>query len=161
MRIGIGYDIHRLDVESRKPLQLGGVTIESVAGVVAHSDGDVICHAITDALLGAAGLGDMGQHFPDTDPTYKDADSVEMLRETVLLVEKSGLVTQNVDCVVAIERPKLSDQREEMERTLTEVVGAPVSVKAKRGESVGEIGRGEAIACWATALLTEANGSNA
>jgi 2-C-methyl-D-erythritol 2,4-cyclodiphosphate synthase len=147
-RIGIGYDSHRFAAGRR--LVLGGVEIDHEAGLEGHSDADVLAHAIIDAILGAAGLGDLGAHFPPGDERWRDADSVELLRTSVAMV--SGRVL-NVDATVICEAPALAIHRPEMERLLGDAVGAPVSVKATTNEGMGWIGRGEGIACVAVALL--------
>ena len=147
-RIGIGYDSHRFAAGAR--LVLGGVEIEHERGLEGHSDADVVAHAITDAVLGAAGLGDIGSHFPPSDDRWKDANSVDLLRTAVAMVP--GAVV-NVDVTVICEEPKLAEHRPEMERILTEAVGAPVSVKATTNEGMGWIGRGEGIACIAAASV--------
>jgi 2-C-methyl-D-erythritol 4-phosphate cytidylyltransferase/2-C-methyl-D-erythritol 2,4-cyclodiphosphate synthase len=153
-RAGLGYDLHRL-VEGR-PLILGGVTIPFEKGLAGHSDADAICHAITDAILGAAGAGDIGRHFPDTDPQWKGASSLDLLRKAVDLVRAQGLAVGNVDATVILERPKLAPHVDTMRATLAEVLGVTidrVSIKGKTNEGVGEIGRGEAIAVHAIALI--------
>ena len=153
-RVGVGYDLHRL-VEGR-PLILAGVTIPSDRGPVAHSDGDAICHAVTDAILGAARAGDIGQLFPDTDARWKDASSVELLRQAVAIVVERGWAVENVDVVVILERPKLAKYRQAMEASLSSALGVDadcVSIKAKTNEGVDAVGRGEAIATHAVALL--------
>jgi 2-C-methyl-D-erythritol 4-phosphate cytidylyltransferase / 2-C-methyl-D-erythritol 2,4-cyclodiphosphate synthase len=153
-RIGVGYDLHRL-VEGR-PLMLAGVSIPSDRGALGHSDADVVCHAVTDAILGAARLGDIGQHFPDTDAQWKGASSVMLLKKAVELVRREGLGIENVDVVVILERPKLGRHRDDMETTLAEALGVDVnrvSIKAKTNEGVDAVGRGEAIAAHAVALL--------
>jgi 2-C-methyl-D-erythritol 4-phosphate cytidylyltransferase/2-C-methyl-D-erythritol 2,4-cyclodiphosphate synthase len=153
-RIGLGYDSHRL-VQGR-PLTLGGVTIPHVAGLWGHSDADALCHAITDAVLGAAALGDIGCHFPDTDSRWKDADSIELLRQAVTLVRQAGFAVSNVDAVVVADQPKLAPHAEAMRARLAEALGVPsaaVSVKGKTNEGMGETGRGEGIAVHAVALL--------
>lgn len=147
-RTGIGYDSHRFAAGRR--LVLGGVEIEHEAGLEGHSDADVVTHAVIDALLGAAGLGDLGTHFPPEDEIWRDADSLDLLR-TVL-----GLLTGpvvNVDVSVICEAPRLGPHRAQMQRNLSEVLGAPVSVKATSNEGMGWIGRGEGIACLAVASL--------
>jgi 2-C-methyl-D-erythritol 4-phosphate cytidylyltransferase/2-C-methyl-D-erythritol 2,4-cyclodiphosphate synthase len=154
-RIGVGYDLHRL-VEGR-PLLLAGVTIPADRGALGHSDADVVCHAVTDAVLGAARAGDIGQYYPDTDPKWKDASSIVLLREAVALVRERGLRVENVDVVVVLERPKLAPYRVAMEEQLAEALSlraSAVSIKAKTNEGVDAIGRGEAIAAHAVALLT-------
>jgi len=153
-RIGTGYDLHRL-VDGR-PLIVGGVTLPSDRGALAHSDGDVACHAATDAILGAAGLGDIGRHFPDTDPRWKGADSIALLAEAARLVRDAGFETTNLDITVILERPKIKDAIEEMRARLAGALGidaARVSVKGKTNEGVDAVGRGEAIAAHAVALL--------
>jgi 2-C-methyl-D-erythritol 4-phosphate cytidylyltransferase / 2-C-methyl-D-erythritol 2,4-cyclodiphosphate synthase len=153
-RAGIGYDLHCL-VEGR-PLILGGVTIPFERGLAGHSDADAICHAITDAILGAAGAGDIGRHFPDTNPRWKGASSLDLLRRAVEIVREQGLAVGNVDATVILERPKLAPYIDTMRATLADVLGVSidrVSVKGKTNEGVGEIGRGEAIAVHAIALV--------
>jgi 2-C-methyl-D-erythritol 4-phosphate cytidylyltransferase/2-C-methyl-D-erythritol 2,4-cyclodiphosphate synthase len=154
-RVGVGYDLHRL-VEGR-PLVLAGVVVPSERGAIGHSDADVICHAVTDAILGGARAGDIGQHYPDSDPKWKDADSVALLRDAVGIVRRHGWSVANVDVVVILERPKLAPYRAAMEDKLATALGTPieaVSVKAKTNEGVDAVGRGEAIAAHAVALLT-------
>ncbi len=156
-RVGVGYDLHRL-VEGRA-LVLGGVRIEAERGALGHSDADVVCHAITDALLGAARAGDIGQHFPDTDPQWKDASSLVLLKQVVALIEQRGLAIENVDVVVVLERPKLGPHRAVIEQQLADALGVDVgrvSVKAKTNEGVDAVGRGEAIAAHAVCLLAGA-----
>ena len=152
IRVGHGFDVHPFTDEDR-PLVLGGVVFEGERGLRGHSDSDVVAHAVCDALLGAAGLGDIGTHFPDTDPEWAGADSMRLLAEVVRRVGDEGWSTANVDCTVVCEAPKLAPRREQMCAALTAVVDAPVSVKGKRAEGLGSIGRGEGIACWAVALL--------
>ena len=154
-RVGVGYDLHRL-VEGR-PLVLGGVTVPSERGALGHSDADVICHATTDAILGAARAGDIGQHYPDTDPRWKGASSTDLLKEVVGLVRERGWGIENVDVVVILERPKIGPHRDAIQSRLAEALGIDadrVSVKAKTNEGVDAVGRGEAIAAHAVALLT-------
>ena len=150
-RVGLGFDIHPFSDEAGRPLILGGVTIPG-PGLAGHSDADAVAHAICDALLGAAGLGDIGTHFPDDDPAYAGADSAELLTRVVQRVGRDWEVG-NVDVTVVIEAPKLAPYRLDMERRLTDLVGAPVSVKAKRAEALGALGRREGVACFAVALL--------
>jgi 2-C-methyl-D-erythritol 2,4-cyclodiphosphate synthase len=157
-RIGVGYDSHRT-IEGRK-LLLGGEHIPSTVGLKGHSDGDALCHAITDAILGAAGRGDIGQHFPDTDPQYRDADSLELLRRAVAVVRNAGFVIENIDAVVIAERPKLALHVDRIRATLAgalEISTDAVSVKGKTNEGMGEIGRGEGMAVHAVALLRRAD----
>ena len=153
LRIGHGFDIHPFSDDPSRPLVLAGVRLDGSPGLVGHSDADAIAHAVTDALLGAAGLGDIGQHFPDTDPAWKGADSMRLLDATVALIVADGWAVVNVDTTVVLEAPKLAPVRAQMAAALTAVVGAPVSVKAKRAEQLGAIGRREGIACFAVALL--------
>ena len=148
MRVGIGYDSHRFAPGRR--LVLGGVEIEHEAGLEGHSDADVVAHAVIDALLGAAGLDDLGTQFPPSEARWRDADSLDLLRSVVGLL---GGPVLNVDASVVCERPRLGPHRAAMERNLTEVLGAPVSVKATSNEGMGWVGRGEGIACMAVALL--------
>ncbi|HNR33988.1 MAG TPA: 2-C-methyl-D-erythritol 2,4-cyclodiphosphate synthase [Candidatus Hydrogenedentes bacterium] len=154
MRIGIGYDLHRL-VEGR-PLILGGVLIPFDRGLLGHSDADVLAHAIIDALLGAAGLGNIGQIFPDNDPKFKDADSMMLLRRTVEDLRDAGYTITNIDSVVVAERPRLNPHLAAIHAHLAETMGidlSAVSVKPKTNEGVGPEGQGEAISAWATTLL--------
>ena len=153
-RAGTGYDLHRL-VEGR-PLILGGVTVPSDKGALGHSDADVVCHAATDAILGAVGLGDIGRHFPDTDPRWKDADSLVLLREAARMVRDHGYEVGNLDVTVILERPKIKDAVEPMRTRLAEALGIDrdrVSVKGKTNEGVDAVGRGEAVAAHAVALV--------
>ena len=153
-RAGFGYDLHRL-VEGR-PLILGGITIPFEKGLAGHSDADAICHAVTDAILGAAGAGDIGRHFPDTDPRWKGASSIDLLRRAVEIVREHGLAVGNVDATVILERPKLAPHVDAMRAKLAEVLGITidrVSIKGKTNEGVGELGRGEAIAVHAIAMV--------
>jgi 2-C-methyl-D-erythritol 2,4-cyclodiphosphate synthase len=151
---GIGWDSHRL-VEGR-PLILGGVTIPSERGLAGHSDADVLAHAVVDALLGAAGLGDIGEHFPDTDERWAGADSLELLRAVVALVGERGLAVVHVDATVAMERPKLGPHKTEIRAALAAALGVDgdrVNVKATTGEGMGFVGRGEGVAAVAVATL--------
>jgi 2-C-methyl-D-erythritol 2,4-cyclodiphosphate synthase len=151
VRVGLGIDTHRF-AEGR-PLILGGVEIPHERGLAGHSDADVLAHAITDAILGAADMGDIGQHFPDTDPRYEGADSIVMLREVVALVRHEGWKVAHVDATVMLERPKLAPHREAIVARLREAVGASVSVKATTGERMGFVGREEGVAAMAVATL--------
>lgn len=153
VRIGQGFDIHPWSDDPDRPLVLGGATFDGERGLAGHSDADVIAHAVTDALLGAAGLGDIGQHFPDTDPALAGADSMALLRQAVADVRAAGWSPVNVDCTVIVDSPKLAPRREEITGNLTDAVGAPVSVKGKRSEGVGALGRGEGVVCMAVALV--------
>ena len=156
MRVGLGFDVHPFSDDPARVLVLGGVRLDG-PGLAGHSDADVVAHAVADALLGAAGLGDIGQHFPDTDPAWAGADSLRLLGAVVELVRADGRwAVANVDCSVVLEAPRLAPVRASMEAALSGVVGAPVSVKAKRAEGLGALGRGEGVACWAVALLSSA-----
>lgn len=154
MRVGQGVDVHPFSDDPDRPLVLGGVTFAAERGLAGHSDADVIAHAVIDALLGAAGLGDIGQHFPDTDPSLAGADSVELLRRAVADVRAAGWEPGNVDCTVILDAPRLAPHRDEVQARLVEAVGAPVTVKGKRPEGLGTLGRGEGIACFAVAVVT-------
>ena len=155
MRVGQGFDVHPFSEEAARPLVLGGVVFPGERGLTGHSDSDVVAHAIADALLGAASLGDIGTHFPDTDPDLAGADSMALLAQVVDRIGGHGYRVVNADCTVVLEAPKLAPLRLAMEQRLGEVVGAPVSVKAKRAEGLGALGRGEGVACFAVALLEE------
>jgi 2-C-methyl-D-erythritol 4-phosphate cytidylyltransferase/2-C-methyl-D-erythritol 2,4-cyclodiphosphate synthase len=153
-RIGTGYDLHRL-VDGR-PLIIGGVTVPFEKGALGHSDADVACHAATDAILGAACAGDIGKHFPDTDVRWKGASSVALLRESAAMVRAAGFAIENVDVVVVLERPKIAPHLTAIREGLAAALGiepARVSVKGKTNEGVDAVGRGEAIAAHAVALL--------
>jgi 2-C-methyl-D-erythritol 2,4-cyclodiphosphate synthase len=155
LRAGIGFDTHRLEAGRR--LFLGGVEIEeSQAGLAGHSDADVLTHAVIDALLGAAGLGDIGEHFPDTDERWRDANSLELLRAVVQKLAEAGYKPANIDATLACEQPKLSPFRDEMRTRLAEAAGletAAVNVKFTTGERMGFVGRGEGIAALAIATV--------
>lgn len=156
MRIGHGYDVHRL-VEGRD-LILGGVKIPHTLGLLGHSDADVLLHAVSDALLGAAGLGDIGKHFPDTDPQYKGADSLELLRVVGLKVAAAGYRVSNIDVTMIAQKPKLRPHIETMERNIASALGMDVSrinVKATTEERLSFTGREEGMACHAVCLLEE------
>jgi len=152
-RVGHGFDVHPWSDETGRPLVLGGVALPGERGLAGHSDADVVAHAVADALLGAAGLGDIGTHFPDTDSRWRGADSLTLLGHVVGLVQAEGWSVGNVDTTVVLEAPKLAPHKAAMEERLAEVLGAPVSVKAKRSEGLGALGRGEGAACFAVALL--------
>lgn len=165
-RVGHGWDRHRLDAVAPagrgRPLVVGGVRLESGVGPVAHSDGDALCHALTDAVLGAAGLGDIGTLFPDTDPAHEGADSVELLRAAVSEALRRGWVVLNADATVLLETPKLGGARDEMRRRLGAALGVDASrigVKGKTGEGVGLVGRGDAIEAHAVVLLVKEDGA--
>ena len=154
VRVGVGYDSHRL-VPGR-PLKLGGVLIPSDVGLLGHSDADAICHAVTDAILGAAGLGDIGEIFPDTDPANKDRDSIKMLEAAVKRIATAGYRVNQVDVSVVAESPRIAPHREKIRARLASALGidsASVSVKGKSNEGMGWIGRKEGLACIAVATL--------
>lgn len=156
MRIGHGYDVHKL-VEGRD-LILGGVKIPCEKGLLGHSDADVLLHAVSDSLLGAAGLGDIGKHFPDTDPQYKGADSLELLRVVAKLVQEKGYHVSNIDVTMIAQRPKLKDYIPQMAANIASAVGiAPdrVNVKATTEEHLGFTGEGLGMSCHAVCLLEE------
>ena len=156
IRIGQGYDVHRL-VEGRR-LILGGVDIPHVKGLDGHSDADVLAHAIADALLGAAALGDIGKHFPDTDPAYKGADSLKLLARVTEILGENGFAVSNVDSTVIAQAPKLAPHIEKMRENLAAAMGLPVdrvSVKATTEEKLGFSGRGEGISAQAICLIVE------
>ena len=153
-RVGIGHDTHRLGPD--RPLILGGVKIEHSLGLVGHSDADVVLHALTDALLGAAGLGDIGDAFPDSDPRYKDCDSRVFLASTLQRVTGAGWRVGNVDLTIFAQEPKLGPVKAAMREHLAKLLSLPVdavNVKAKTGEKVGAIGRAEAIGCQVVVLI--------
>ncbi len=154
-RIGIGYDVHRL-VEDR-PLVIGGVVIEHSLGLLGHSDADVLLHAISDAVLGAVGLGDIGRHFPDTDPAWKDADSRKILKTVCGLAREKGYGCGNLDAVVVAEQPKLAPYMDDMRSNVAECLGIPVedvNIKATTTEGLGPEGRCEGISAQAVVLMT-------
>jgi 2-C-methyl-D-erythritol 2,4-cyclodiphosphate synthase len=154
MRVGIGHDTHRL-VEGRR-LVLGGVSIDHPLGLFGHSDADVVCHAVADALMGAAGLGDIGELFPDTDPQWRGLDSTRLLAEVVDRIEQTGWRAVNCDVIIHAQEPKLGGHKPSIRANLSRLLRVELScvnVKAKTGEHVGPIGRGEAISCHAVVLL--------
>jgi len=156
IRIGIGYDLHRL-VEGRR-LVLGGIEVPFAKGLLGHSDADVVLHAIADAILGAAGLPDIGELFPDTDPRYKDADSRTLLGDVERRVRDAGWAVGNLDVIVHAEKPKLSEYKRSIAESIAGLIRASadqVSVKGKTNEGLGEVGRGDAIACTAVVLLVK------
>lgn len=156
MRVGFGYDIHPLVLD--RPLVLGGVRIPFSKGLAGHSDADALCHAVADALLGAAALGDIGEHFPDTDLRYKNADSLKLLAAVGALIKKSGYQIVNVDSTVVAEAPMLSAYKPDMVKNIASALGIrekDVSVKAKTNEKFGPAGRGEAVIVYATASIQE------
>jgi 2-C-methyl-D-erythritol 2,4-cyclodiphosphate synthase len=154
VRTGLGIDTHAF--AAGRPLILGGVDIPHEEGLAGHSDADVLTHAVIDALLGAAGLGDIGQHFPDTDSRFKDADSLELLRTVVVYLDERGWEIGNVDATVVLERPKLAPYRDAIRASLARALGLPedaVNVKATTGEGMGFVGRGEGAAALAVATI--------
>jgi 2-C-methyl-D-erythritol 2,4-cyclodiphosphate synthase len=162
MRIGIGYDIHRFG--SDKPLRLGGVEFAGEPGLVGHSDADPVLHAIADAVLGAAALGDIGEHFPDTDPEWEGADSARILGHAAEMAAGLGFSVRNVDVNVIAERPRLSGRKAAMRARIAGILGLDeehVSVKARTGEGLGPVGAGEAIEVQAAVLVEHEAGSTA
>jgi 2-C-methyl-D-erythritol 2,4-cyclodiphosphate synthase len=156
-RVGFGFDVHPFATapEIGRELILGGVVFEGGVPLVGHSDADVVAHAIADGVLGACGLGDLGMHFPDTDPANRGVDSIDLLRACVDLAAGAGFRVVNADCTVLCERPKISPHRDEMMERLSSVVGAPVHVKATRPEGLGALGRVEGIACMAVVMIEQ------
>ena len=157
MRVGQGFDVHPFSDDPDRPMVLGGVVFDG-PGLVGHSDADVVAHAVTDALLGAAGLGDIGQRYPDTDEAFAGADSMALLADAAATVASEGWTVANVDCTVILEAPKLTPHQDEMQAVLTTAVGGPVTVKGKRAEGLGALGRQEGVACFAVALLLRQEG---
>ena len=155
IRVGQGFDIHRFSDDPTRPLVLGGVVFDGHPGLHGHSDADAVAHAVTDALLGAAGLGDIGEHFPDTDPQWKGVDSLILLRQAAALVRAAGWQIGNVDCSVVCEAPKLAPHKPAMQARLSDAAGAPVTVKGRRAEGLGALGRQEGIAVWAVAVINK------
>lgn len=153
LRVGNGFDIHVFSEDPERKLVLGGVCFDGHAGLEGHSDADVVTHAVAEALLGAAGLGDLGSHFPDDDDRYRGADSLDLLQMVTQEVTSAGWRIANVDCSVIAERPKLAPHRDAMQENLTRVLRAPVTVKGRRAEGLGALGRSEGIAAMASALL--------
>lgn len=155
VRVGQGFDVHRFaDAGDDRALVLGGVTFAGERGLVGHSDADAVAHAISDALLGAAGLGDLGMHFPDTDAKWKGVASTEILTKVVEMVRAAGWTISNVDCNIVTESPKIAPRREEMQQKMSEIVGAPVSIKGRRAEQMGALGRREGLMCMAVAIVS-------
>ena len=153
----MGFDVHPRSDDVDRPMVLGGVAFVG-PGLAGHSDADVIAHACADALLGAAGLGDIGSHFPDTDERYAGADSIELLRAVGDEVRAGGWTVSNVDCSVVCDEPAIGPRRGEMQERLSRAAGGPVTVKGKRPEGLGALGRGEGVACWAVAMLEREDG---
>ena len=157
VRVGQGFDIHRFVDESdtNRKLILGGVHFVNERGLVGHSDADVIAHSVAEAILGACGLGNIGEHFADTDPKWKDVDSLQILANVSKMARDNNFEIGNIDCSVVCEQPKISVHRDEMQKKLSSAVGAPVTVKGRRAEGLGALGRSEGIACWAVAVVTQ------
>lgn len=157
VRVGQGFDVHRFadTPEPGRVLVLGGVAFPGEPTLVGHSDADVVAHAAADALLGAAGLGDIGQHYPDTDPVWKGVDSLRILADVASKVTALGWSIGNVDCSVVCESPRIAPVRDEMVRNLSAAAGAPVTVKGRRAEGLGAIGRKEGIMCFASAIISK------
>ncbi len=157
MRIGLGIDVHAFgDPDEKRRLVLGGVMIDHTQCLNGHSDADALVHAIMDALLGAARLGDIGDHFPPTDPAYKDANSIELLKQVKTLLDQNGWIIEDLDCVVIAQEPRLSPHRDKMRATLAEALGMTpdtIGVKATTSEYLGFEGRKEGISAYAVALL--------
>ena len=156
MRVGIGYDVHRLG-EGRN-LVLGGIKIEFPLGLIGHSDGDALIHAVIDALLGAVRLGDIGEHFPSNDPRYEGIDSVDLLKETAILLKRDGWKLVNLDATIIAEKPHLKEYVDAMSKKLAKglsVDSSQINVKAKTNDGLGFLGTGDGIAVWAVALVTE------
>lgn len=154
VRVGQGFDVHRVGIDPGRPLVLGGCVFPGLPGLVGHSDGDAVAHAVADALLGAAGLGDLGERFPDTDESFAGADSVELLRDVAVSVAAGGWTIGNADCSVVCESPRLAPMRNDMQHRLSAAVGAPVTVKGRRPEGLGALGRGEGVVCLASVVIT-------
>ena len=154
LRVGQGFDVHRFSGDPGRSLVLGGIVVAGAPGLAGHSDADVVSHALADALLGAAGLGDLGELFPDTSPEWEGANSVHLLAKVVGLLDSTGFAPVNSDCTVVCERPRLAPHTGEMASKLSAVTRAPVSVKAKRAEGLGALGRVEGIACLCVALVS-------
>ena len=154
IRVGQGFDIHRFGDETDRPLILGGVEFPGERSLVGHSDADVPAHAITDALLSALQLGDLGERFPDTDPQWAGANSIEMLRAVASEVVSLGWPIRNASVAIVCELPKIAPVREAMQRNLGAACAAPVTVTGRRAEGLGAIGRSEGIACWASVVVT-------
>ena len=153
IRVGHGFDIHPFSEDPDRSMVLGGVVFDG-PGLEGHSDADAVSHACIDALLGAAGLGNIGERYPDTDEKFLGADSLALLADTAKAITEASWKIANVDCTVVLENPKLSPHREEMENLLSKAVGAPVTVKGRRPEGLGALGREEGIVCFAIALVS-------
>ncbi len=154
VRVGQGFDVHRHSDDPARVLVLGGCRFDGERGLEGHSDADVPAHAAADALLGAAGLGDLGEHFPDTDERWAGADSLAILAAAARMVRSGGWAIGNVDVKVVCERPKLAPRKDEMERNLSGAAGAPVTLSGRRAEGLGAVGRHAGIVAWAVAVIT-------
>lgn len=152
-RVGLGFDVHRYGDDPARPLVLGGVAFDGERPLVGHSDADVVAHAAAEALLGAAGFDDLGTLFPDTDPAWRGANSLELLANVAARLRQAGWVPGNVDCSVVLDAPRLAPHRQEMARRLSQAAEADVNVRGRRSEGLGALGRGEGVACWAVALV--------
>ncbi len=157
IRVGQGFDIHRFveASDNDRKLILGGVHFVNERGLIGHSDADVIAHAVTEAILGACGLGNIGEHFPDTDPKWRNANSLTLLASVAKMANDNKFEIGNIDCSVVCEQPKISLHRDEMQNKLSAAAGAPVTIKGRRAEGLGSLGRSEGIACWAVAIVTQ------
>ena len=153
LRVGQGFDVHRYSDDPHRPLVLGGERFEGERGLEGHSDADVVAHACIEALLAAAGLGDIGQFFSNADPRWEGADSVDLLRRAAAAVRDAGWEPVNVSCTVVLDTPRLASRRDAMGQGLSAAAGAPVAVTGRRTEGVGALGRGEGMAAWAVALV--------
>lgn len=158
MRVGQGFDVHRYSDDPQRTLVLGGVRFDGERGLDGHSDADAVAHACIDALLAAAGLGDIGQMFSDRDPAWAGADSVDLLRRTADAVREAGWDPVNVSCTAVLDSPRLAPHREVMQQRLSDAAGAPVTVTGRSTEGVGALGRGEGVAAMAVALVTRRSG---
>lgn len=152
-RVGQAFDVHAWSESPERKLVLGGVTFDAGPGLAGHSDADVVAHVCADAVLGAAGLGDLGQLFPDSDPALAGADSIELLRRAAAAVTATGWRIGNIDCSVVLDMPKIAPVKDRMQHNLSEAAGAPVTVTGRRTEGIGALGRGEGVAAWAVALV--------
>jgi 2-C-methyl-D-erythritol 2,4-cyclodiphosphate synthase len=153
IRVGQGFDVHRFSDDPDRKLILGGCEFPGEPGLVGHSDADAVAHAVADALLGAAGLGDIGQQFPDTDPQWHGANSIMLLTKVAEMIGEAGYEIGNVDCSVVCERPKIAPRKAEMQQILSVAAGAPVTVSGRRAEGLGAIGRTEGVMCFAVAII--------
>ncbi len=158
VRVGQGFDVHRFVEDPGRVLVLGGVRFEDARPLAGHSDADAVAHACADALLGAADLDDIGALFPDTDPKWQGADSLLLLAEVSRRLRAEGWSVGNVDCSVVTDEPRIAPQRAAMQTRMSDAVGAPVTVKGRRPEGLGALGRGEGVACWAVAVITRSRG---